>query len=76
MFGVMLFERVGDVLKKDEPENDVLVLGCVHVAAELIGSGPHRRFKPKVRTVSLVLFFLRSCHDSVMKLFRVPGALT
>src|SRR5205814_2219080 len=44
-FGVMLFEAVGDVLEEDETENDVLVLGGVHVAAQLIGCEPELGFE-------------------------------
>ena len=38
--GMVLLEAVGDVLQKDEAEDDVLVLGRVHVVAELIGGEP------------------------------------
>ena len=33
-------ERVGDVLQEDEAQDDVLVLGRVHVVAERIGGLP------------------------------------
>ena len=33
-------EGVGDVLEEDEAEDDVLVLGGIHVGAELVGGGP------------------------------------
>jgi hypothetical protein len=39
---VALGERVRDVLEKHQPEDDVLVLGGVHVAAHLVGGGPQR----------------------------------
>ena len=38
--GVHLLEGVGDVLQEDEAEDDVLVLGRVHRAAERIGHAP------------------------------------
>ena len=38
--GVPLLEGVGDVLEEDQAEDDVLVLGRVHVAAQLVGGGP------------------------------------
>jgi hypothetical protein len=34
---VLGFEGVRDVLEKDEPEHDVLVLGGVHVVAKCVG---------------------------------------
>ena len=41
----MLFEAVGDVLEKDQAENDVLILGRIHVTTELVGSEPKLGFK-------------------------------
>src|SRR5665648_381275 len=38
--GVLLLERVRDVLEEDQPEDDVLVLPGVHVVAERIGHLP------------------------------------
>ena len=38
--GVHLLEGVGDVLEEDEPEDDVLVLGRVHRAAQGVGHAP------------------------------------
>ena len=35
-------EGVGDVLDEDEAEHQVLVLGGVHVGAQLVGGGPER----------------------------------
>ena len=37
---MVLFEAIRDVLEKDEPKDDVLVLRRVHVAAELVGREP------------------------------------
>ena len=39
-FRVAFFKGVGNVLEKDQPENDVFVLGSVHVAAQLVRRGP------------------------------------
>jgi hypothetical protein len=46
--GVFLFECVGDVFQEDEAENDVLVFGRVHVAAQLIRSEPELRFEAEI----------------------------
>jgi len=39
-FGVQLFERVGDVLEEDQPEDDVLVFRGVHAAAKRVSHLP------------------------------------
>src|SRR5581483_991826 len=39
---MLCLERVGDVLEKDQAEDDMLVLGCIHVVAERISRGPER----------------------------------
>ena len=46
--GMVLLEAVGDVLQEDETEDDVLVLGRVHVVAELIGGEPQLRFEAEI----------------------------
>ena len=38
--GAVLLEGVGDVLEEDETEDDVLVLGGVHAAAQGVGHAP------------------------------------
>ena len=38
--GVLRLEGVGDVLEEDQAEDDVLVLGRVHVVAQRVGGGP------------------------------------
>jgi hypothetical protein len=38
-------KSVGDVLEKDQTENNMLVLGRVHVVAESIRSGPELGLK-------------------------------
>ena len=45
-------EGVGDVLKEDEAEDNVLVDGGVHVAPELVGGGPERSLEAEVRSVA------------------------
>ncbi len=42
---VLGLERVADVLEEDEPENDVLVLGGVHVVAQGVGRLPELGFE-------------------------------
>ena len=37
---MLLLEGVGDVLQEDQAEDDVLVLGRVHVAPQLVGRLP------------------------------------
>jgi hypothetical protein len=40
-------ERARDVLEEDQAKHDVLVLSGVHMAAELVGSGPEGRLEAK-----------------------------
>jgi hypothetical protein len=42
----MFLERIRDVLKKNEAENNVLVLRRIHVAAELVGGELELASKP------------------------------
>jgi hypothetical protein len=37
---VLLLEGIGDVLQEEQAENDVLVLGGVHAAAQRVGGFP------------------------------------
>ncbi len=46
--GVLLEEGVGDVLQEDQAEDDMLVLGGVHVAAQLLGGLPEAVFEAEV----------------------------
>jgi hypothetical protein len=46
---VLLFEGIRDVFEKDQPEDDVLVFGRVHVAAQRVGSLPELVFETEVR---------------------------
>ena len=43
-----LLESVGDVFQKDPPEHDVLVLGGIHVVAELVGGQSELGLKAKI----------------------------
>jgi hypothetical protein len=43
--GVLGLERVADVLEEDEPKDDVLVFGGVHVVAEHVGRDPELGFE-------------------------------
>ncbi len=45
---LVFFEAVRDVFEKDEAEEGVLALGCVHVAAEIVGREPELRFEAKI----------------------------
>ena len=47
--GVLLLEGVGDVLEEDQAEDDVLVLGRVHVVAQLVGRLPELLLEAEVR---------------------------
>ncbi len=71
-FRVALLESVRNIFEEDEPEDDVLVLRCVHAAAELVRRFPHLGFKTEGRAVctsiSAISLFL-SCHLSTSQLF-------
>jgi hypothetical protein len=45
--GVFLLEGVRDVLQENETEDDVFVLGRVHVVAQLVGCLPELRLEPE-----------------------------
>src|SRR5215469_1428480 len=47
---VLFLESVGNVLEEDQTEDDVLVLGRVHIGSELVCRGPELRFEAKVGT--------------------------
>jgi len=49
-FGVFGLEGVGDILEKDQTQDDVLVFGGVHVVAERGGGGPELGFKAEIST--------------------------
>ena len=53
-----LLEGVGDVLQEDQPEHDVLVLGGVHVAAELVGRRPELLLEAELGTAVRLLALL------------------
>ena len=56
-FGVLGLEGVGDVLEEDQAEDDVLVLGRVHVVAERVGGGPELGLEAEVGGVVAVASF-------------------
>jgi hypothetical protein len=56
---VLLFEGIRDVFEEDQPEDDVLVLGCVHVAAQRVGGLPELVFETEIRGRVTVL----ACHE-------------
>jgi len=49
--GVAFLEGVGDVFEEDEAEDNVLVIRCVHVAAELVGGLPESLFEAEFGAV-------------------------
>ena len=60
--GVALLEGVGNVFEEDEAEDDVLVVGGVHVAAKLVGGLPEGLLEAEVGAVLgglLFVFFAR-----------------
>jgi hypothetical protein len=64
-FGVLRLEGVGDVLEEDQAENDVLVLGRIHVVAQGIGRCPELGLEPEVGGGSLLgsrLLFRHQLH--------------
>ena len=46
--GVLRLEGVGDVLEEDQAEDDVLVLGRVHVVAQRVGGRPELGLEAEV----------------------------
>ena len=63
--GVLLFERVGNVLQEQQAEADVLVLGGVHAAAQRVGHLPELGFVADggaAGAVARLLLVVGSCH--------------
>ena len=52
--GVLGLEGVGDVLEEDQAEDDVLVLGRVHVVAQRVGRGPELRLEAEIGAVAAI----------------------
>ena len=46
--GALLFEAVGNVLQEDQPEHHMLVLGRVHIVAQLVGREPELGLEAQV----------------------------
>lgn len=40
-----LGKAIRDVLQENEPQHHMLVFGCVHVSAQLVGGGPEFGFE-------------------------------
>src|SRR5207245_8933243 len=55
---VSLLESVGDVLEEDQTKDNVLVLGRIHVPAQLVGSRPELLLESEVRAVGARLLVL------------------
>jgi hypothetical protein len=53
--GAFGLEAVGDVLEEDQPEGDVLVVGRLHVAAQLVGGEPELGLEAEVGAVGVGL---------------------
>ena len=51
---VLVLEGVGDVLQEDQSEDDVLVLGGVHVVAQGVGGFPKLLLEAEVRAAVLL----------------------
>jgi hypothetical protein len=62
--GVLFLESVGDVLEEDKAKHNVLVLGRVHVVAQLIGRLPQRLLEPERRSVVTVVVIRPSFPDA------------
>jgi hypothetical protein len=57
LFRVVFLERVGNVLQKDQPKDNVRVLRGNHVVPQLVGRQPELGFKPDIGGTSS----LRTC---------------
>ena len=66
---MLRLEGVGDVLEEDQAEDDVLVLGRVHVVAERVGGRPELGLEAEVGPVLAAFGFLRRapCHFSASR---------
>ena len=70
-FPMMFLECVGDVLEEDKPQDDVLVLGGVHRAAQSVGHFPKLRLVAdsgggRVRIGCVVLLFCQWLPHSIV----------
>jgi len=69
--GVMGLEGVGDVLKEDEPQHNVLVLGGIHRAAQGVGGGPELSLEAQVGgggigSAQVILFLRHFSHHFII----------
>ena len=62
--GVLGLEGIGDVLEEDQAQDDVLVLGRVHVVAQGVGGLPELRLEAEVRARLPSASRPRSCQES------------
>ena len=61
--GVLRLEGVGDVLQKDQAEDNVLVLRHVHIVAEAVGHLPQLGLEAEIGTgLRLRICFPLVCH--------------
>ncbi len=70
--GVLRLEGVGDVFEEDQSEDDVLVLGGIHVVAQRIRRRPQLRLERAIAI--LVLFLLFCCATSRHRCFSAPSS--
>ena len=52
----LCLESIRNVFEEDEPQGDVLVVGGLHVAAELIGRRPELRLEAEIGAIVIRLF--------------------
>jgi len=65
--GVHLLEGVGDVLQEDQAEHHVLVLGRVHIVAELVGRLPQCGLEAERGPVAAhAMLRFAFCHEMVL----------
>ena len=65
--GPLGLEGVGDVLEEDQAEGDMLVIGRLHVAAQLVCRRPELRLEPEIGAVVVRLL----CHVVLDRYFRM-----
>src|SRR5688500_7794733 len=58
---VLLLERVGNVLEKKQTEDNVLVLGGIHAAAQRVRHLPKLGFVTDIGSIVWLLFLIAFC---------------
>ena len=66
---MLRLEGVGDVLEEDQAEDDVLVLGRVHVVAQRVGGGPELGLEAEVGG-GVVALGHTFCHEPPYRVMR------